>query len=47
MPFTAEIHQVIDVGRNPELKRRLLSGGLNVAACPSCGFAAQLGTPML
>jgi hypothetical protein len=47
IPFTAEIHQVVDVGRNPQLKRQLLSGGLNVAMCPSCGFAAQLGTPML
>lgn len=38
-PFVAEVHQMIDVGVNPSLKRLLLSGQLNVvnarAAAPS------------
>ncbi|MFN2142994.1 MAG: CpXC domain-containing protein [Candidatus Promineifilaceae bacterium] len=45
--YTAEVHQVIDVGRNPELKAALLSGQLNVAVCPSCGTAGQLASAML
>ena len=45
--YTAEVHQVIDVGRNPELKAALLSGQLNVAVCPSCGASGQLASAML
>ena len=47
VPFTAEVFQIVDVGQMPELKRMLLSGQLNVAVCPNCGFSAQLGTPLL
>lgn len=47
MPYTAEIHQIIDVGRQPELKQMLLSGQLNVAVCPSCGSSGQLSTILL
>ncbi|MCB8951431.1 MAG: CpXC domain-containing protein [Ardenticatenales bacterium] len=46
-PFTAEVFQVVDVGQTPQLKQLLLSGRLNVATCPNCGFTAQLGTPLL
>lgn len=46
-PFTAEVHQVIDAGLNPELKQRLLGGQLNVAVCPSCGAGGQMATAML
>jgi hypothetical protein len=46
-PVTADIHQIIDVGQNPELKQALLGGYLNVAACQTCGMASQLATPML
>ncbi len=46
-PYTAEIHQLIDVGRNPELKERLLSGQLNVASCPSCGASGQLSSALV
>jgi hypothetical protein len=45
-PYTAEIHQLVDAGRNPELKSLLLTGQLNVAVCPSCGAATQLATPL-
>lgn len=47
VPFNAEIFQIVDVGQMPELKRMLLSGRLNLAVCPNCGFSAQLGTPLL
>lgn len=46
-PYTAEVHQLIDVGRNPELKQMLLSGQLNVAVCPSCGAAGQLSSALV
>jgi hypothetical protein len=46
-PYTAEIHQVVDVSQSPELKYRLLNGQLNVAVCPNCGAAVQLATPLL
>jgi hypothetical protein len=45
--YTAEVHQVIDVDRNPELKAALLSGQVNMAVCPSCGAAGQLSSPMV
>jgi len=45
--FTTEVHQIIDVGRQPELKQMLLSGQLNVAVCPSCGAGGQLTTVLL
>lgn len=46
-PFTAEIHQVIDVGRNPQLKYELLNGSLNLFVCPNCGTSGQMATPLL
>ena len=45
--YPAEVHQVIDIGRNPELKAALLSGQINMAVCPSCGAAGQLSSPMV
>lgn len=46
-PYVVDVHQVIDVGRQPELKQMLLSGQLNGAVCPSCGTGGQLSTAML
>lgn len=46
-PFMAEVHQVIDAAKHPELKQRLLTGQLNVAICPSCGAGGQLATALL
>lgn len=46
-PFTADIHQVVDVGRNPQLKYELLNGTLNLFTCPNCGTSGQLATPIL
>jgi len=46
-PYTAEVHQVIDAERDPELKHRLISGQLNLAICPSCGTGGQIGTALL
>jgi hypothetical protein len=41
------VRQIVDVGREPQLKQALLSGQLNVAVCPSCGAAGQIATPIL
>jgi hypothetical protein len=46
-PFVAEVHQIIDVGQNPEMKAMLLNGYLNVAQCPACGAVTQVASPML
>lgn len=46
-PFNAEIHQVVDVGRNPQLKYEMLNGTLNLFTCPNCGTSGQLATPIL
>ncbi len=46
-PYPVEVHQVIDVGQNPQLKEQLLAGQLNVAVCPSCGAGGPLTTPMI
>lgn len=45
--YTADIHQVIDVRQNPELKQQLLSGRLNLAICPNCGAGGQISTVLL
>jgi len=46
-PIVAEIFQVVDVKRNPQLKEVLLAGGLNFAQCNACGFQGQLPIPMV
>lgn len=46
-PYNMEVYQVIDVGRQPQLKQYLLSGQLNVAVCPNCGAAGRISMPLL
>lgn len=46
-PVTADLYQVIDVGRVPQMKQALMSGMINVAQCPSCGATFQVKTPLL
>lgn len=46
-PYPADIYQVIDVGRQPQLKEMLLSGQLNFAVCPNCGAGGRVATPLL
>jgi hypothetical protein len=38
---------IVDAGENPEAKALLLSGQLNVAACPECGHAGRLSSPLV
>ena len=46
-PFATSVIQVIDVDQYPQLKEMLLAGQLNVAQCPACGWAGQVGTPLV
>jgi len=46
-PMAADVHQVLDVGVDPQIKEKLLSGTLNIAQCPSCGFQGQLPLPIV
>ena len=46
-PIVAELHQVIDVDKDPQLKELLLAGGLNFAQCQVCGFQGQLPVPIV
>ncbi|MBN1681677.1 MAG: CpXC domain-containing protein [Anaerolineae bacterium] len=46
-PFNAIIEQIIDVGRDSQIKARFLSGRVNQVACPNCGNTVAIGTPML
>lgn len=46
-PYMADVYQIIDVGRQPQLKELLLSGQLNFAVCPNCGAGGRVATPML
>jgi hypothetical protein len=46
-PYVADVHQLIDIGQNPELKQLILNGRLNVAVCPRCGAGGQISTPLV
>jgi hypothetical protein len=45
-PITADVWQVVDVGQDPDLKRRLLRGQLNVVTCPHCSNRTAVATPL-
>jgi hypothetical protein len=46
-PYLAEVHQMIDVGRQPQMKMHLLNGVLNMGVCPQCGTATQVSSPLV
>lgn len=46
-PIPADIQQLFDVHQDPQSKARLLSGAVNVAMCPHCGFEGPLSTPVV
>jgi len=46
-PVQTELHQLIDVGANPNLKAHMLSGSLNAAQCPVCSTQWQIPTPLV
>nr|BAL52744.1 hypothetical conserved protein [uncultured Chloroflexota bacterium] len=46
-PIQAEVEQLFDVTADPAAKQRLLSGQVNMAQCPYCGFSGRLATPIV
>ncbi len=46
-PFVADVEQLFDVGADPEAKQRFLSGNVNVATCPNCGYQVPLTMPIV
>lgn len=46
-PFAAEVFQLVDAQRQPELKQMLMNGQLNVAVCPSCQTMTQIASPLV
>ena len=45
--MTTNIQQVFDLRQDPRDKERLLSGQVNMASCPSCGFQSAIGIPLV
>src|SRR4030066_2211356 len=46
-PIMADIDQLFDVGQDPAIKQKILSGSFNLAACPNCGFKGMIATPLI
>ncbi|HOR00702.1 MAG TPA: CpXC domain-containing protein, partial [Anaerolineae bacterium] len=46
-PFAAQIINVIDVQKHPQLKAALVAGLLNRAECPGCGAVSVLNVPLV
>ena len=46
-PLMADIDQLFDVGQDPSIKQKILSGAFNIASCPNCGFKGMIATPLV
>ncbi len=44
-PIKIQVHQIVDVNEQPDLKQLLLAGRLNSFTCPYCRNAGALATP--
>ena len=44
---TADVHQIVDVDKVPQMKQMLMGGALNVAQCQNCGWQGQVASPMV
>ncbi len=45
--FVVEIHTIIDVGQEPELKQAFMGSRINYASCPQCDFDGIVSTPLV
>lgn len=45
--FKAKLHQSANVTINPDLRRIILTGEMNVVTCPSCGARFHVEMPFL
>jgi hypothetical protein len=43
----ADIDQLFDVGQDPSIKQKILSGAFNQASCPNCGYRGMIATPLV
>lgn len=46
-PIVADVEQLFDVGANPDLKQKFLSGNFNLVNCPHCGYQGPVSTPIV
>lgn len=46
-PYPVQIFSIVDAKQDPILKTLLLSGQLNMAACPRCGAGGAIAAPLL
>lgn len=46
-PLMADIDQLFDVGQDPAIKQKILSGAFNLASCPNCGYRGMIATPLV
>lgn len=46
-PAIAEIFQIVDVDKHPQLKRALMSNMINMAQCRNCRWSGQVATPFV
>ena len=46
-PIVVDVHQLFDIGANPDEKQIFLSGIHNIAQCQSCGFQGMVATPLV
>jgi hypothetical protein len=46
-PVIADIEQLCDVGIDPTMKQRILTGALNLIACQACGYQGAVATPLV
>ena len=44
--FNAFLERILDAGRDPTAKERLLSGRVNLTTCPHCGYQGVIATPL-
>ena len=45
--FQTPVEQILDVRVDPDVRNRMLGGGVNVAVCPSCGTGGSLNLPFV
>ncbi len=45
--FVVQVHSIIDVGQEPDLKEQFLRGEINRARCPECGAGGLLSAPLV
>jgi hypothetical protein len=46
-PILVDTQQIFDLREEPQAKELLLSGAVNVAACPNCGFRGPFQVPIV